>query len=111
MNFSFHTKRLQTHVLNESRLFNTVEWLVGCFGFNSYLRQYFILHLAVSLSGREKREMIEESKNVQTTPTRTSAVGPWPIIFQISKMPRHWMFTQHHPTTRPPPLQYSSPNM
>ena len=54
MNFSFHTKRLQTHVLNESRLFNTVEWLVGCFGFNSYLRQYFILHLAVSLSGREK---------------------------------------------------------
>ena len=32
-----------------------------------------------------------------------SAVGPCPTIIQISRTPRHWKFTQHHRTTRPPP--------
>ena len=44
--------------------------LVG-FGLNGPLRQYFSLYRAVSQKGREKREIIDERKNVQTTPTRT----------------------------------------
>ena len=53
---------------------------------------------------KEKRNDRRE-KNVQTTPTRTTAseVGPCPTINQISRTPRHWKFTQHHRTTRPPP--------
>ena len=57
-------------------------WLVGCLWFNGPLRQYFSLYRAVSQREGERgeREMIDESKNVQTTPTRTyckcsSAVG------------------------------------
>ena len=46
-------------------------WLVGCFGFNGPLRQYFSLYRAVSQRERDRRERIDESKNVQTTPTRT----------------------------------------
>ena len=33
-----------------------------------------------------------------------SVVGPCPTIIQISRTPRHWKFTQHHRSTRPPPL-------
>ena len=32
-----------------------------------------------------------------------SAIGPCPTIIQISRTPRHWKFTQHLRTTRPPP--------
>ena len=46
-------------------------WLVGCFGFSGPLRQYFSLYRAVSQREGERRERIDESKNVQTTPTRT----------------------------------------
>ena len=47
-------------------------WLVGCFGINGPLRQYFSLYRAVSQrEGRKKREMIDERKNVQTSPIRT----------------------------------------
>ena len=42
------------------------DWLVGCFGLNSPLRQYFSLYWAVSQREGERRE-----KNVQTTPTLT----------------------------------------
>ena len=44
-------------------------------------------------------------KNVQTTPSAptASAVGPCPTFIQISRTPRHWKFTQHHRSTRPPP--------
>ena len=45
--------------------------LVGCFGFNGPLRQYFSLYRAVSQREGERGERIVESKNVQTTPTRT----------------------------------------
>ena len=49
-----------------------VGWLVGCFGFNGPLRQYFSLYRAVSQREGERGEKrIDESKNVQTTPNRT----------------------------------------
>ena len=49
-----------------------VGWLVGCFGFNGPLRQYFRLYRAVSQREGERGEKrTDESKNVQTTPTRT----------------------------------------
>ena len=44
--------------------------------------------------GRKKREMIDERKNVRTTPSRT---------YCKRRTPRHWKFTQHHRTTRPSP--------
>ena len=37
------------------RFYEEISWLVGCFGFNGPLRQYFSLYLAVSLRG-EKEE-------------------------------------------------------
>ena len=48
-----------------------VGWLVGCIGFNGPLRQYFSLYRAVFQREGERGERIDESKNVQTTPTRT----------------------------------------
>ena len=65
-------------------------WFVGCFGFNGPFRQYFILYRAVTQKRRRKRrERIDESKNVQTTPTRTSAsaVGPCPTVIRIVGRP------------------------
>ena len=51
--------------------------LMDCFGLNGSLRQYFSLCRAVSQRGGERREMIDESENVETTPTATtvSTVG------------------------------------
>ena len=116
-------------------------WLVGCFGLNGHLRQYFSLYRAVSQRegerkekrlvswlfwalrpfetlfqsisgllperGRKKREMIDERKNVQTTPTRTYCKRHSPLLYYHPncKTPRHWTFSQHHRTTRPPPNQ------
>ena len=40
-------------------------WLVGCFGFNGPLRQYFSLYRAVSQREGERRERIDESKNAK----------------------------------------------
>ena len=50
--------------------------------------------------------MIDERKNVQTTPPAPTAgaVGPCPTLIQISRTPRQWKFTQHHRTTRRPLL-------
>ena len=45
--------------------------VVGCFGFDCLLRQYFSLYRAVSQRGRKKTERIDKRKNVQTSPTRT----------------------------------------
>ena len=47
------------------------DWLVGCFGLDGPLRQYFSLYQAVSQREGERKEMIDERKNVQTTPTCT----------------------------------------
>ena len=79
-------------------------WLVGCFGFNGPLRQYFSLYQAVSQREGERGERIDESKNVQTTPTRTYCKRnrPLPYCNQNCRTPRHWKFTQHHRTTRLP---------
>ena len=83
-------------------------WLVGCFGFNGPLRQYFSLYRAVSQREGERGERIDESKNVQTTPTRTYCKRnrPLPSCYQNYRTPRHWKFTQHHRTIRPPPARY-----
>ena len=83
-----------------------VFWLVGCFGFNGPLRQYFSLYRAVSQREGERGEKIDESKNVQTTPTRTYCKRnrPLPYCNLNCRTPRHWKFTQHHRTTRPPQI-------
>ena len=75
---------------------------VGCFGLNGPLRQYFSLYRG----GRQRRERIDESKSVQTTPTRTycKRSRPLPYCNQNCRTPRHWKFTQHHRTTQPPPI-------
>ena len=81
-------------------------WLVGCFGLNGPLKQYFSLYRAVSKREGEKEEKrIDESKNVQTTPTRTyyKRSRPLPYCNPNCRTPRHWKLTQHHRTTRPPP--------
>ena len=77
--------------------------MVGCFGLNGPLRQYFSPNLPER--GRKKRNDKRE-KNVQTTPPAPTASteGPCPTLIQISRTPRHWKFVQHHHTTRPPPV-------
>ena len=64
--------------------------LVGCFGFNGPLRQYFGLYRTVSQRERERerkrRERIDEGKNVQITPPASTAstIGPCPTVIQIA---------------------------
>ena len=69
--------------------------LVGCFVFNDPLRQYFSLYRAVSQRGRKRRERIDESKNVQTIPTRTfcKRSRPLPYCNRNCRTPWHWKFT------------------
>ena len=56
--------------------------LVGCFfGLNNPLRQYFSLYRVVSQREGERRERIDESKNVQTTPTRTYCKSSRPLPY------------------------------
>ena len=76
-------------------------WLVGWFGFNGPLRQYFSLYRAVSKGEGERRERIDESKNVQTTPPAptASAVGPCPTVIKIVGRPG----TGNLPSTIAPP--------
>ena len=61
-------------------------------------------YIGPSPKEREKmRERIDESKNVQTSPTRTycKRSRPLPYCNPNCRTPRHWKFTQHHRTTRP----------
>ena len=80
----------------------TQDWLVGwlVWGFNGPLRQYFSLYRAVSQREGERGK----EGYVQTTPTRTycKCSRPLPYCNPNSRTPRHWKFTQHHCTTRPP---------
>ena len=47
---------------------------------------------------------MREKMSKQPPPAPTaSAIGPCPTIIQTSRTPRHWQFTQHLRTTRPPP--------
>ena len=81
------------------------DWLVGCFGFNGPLRVFQSISGRLPKRGRKGIETIEESKNVQTTPTRTYCKHsrPLPYCYPNCRTPRHWKFTQHHRTTRPSP--------
>ena len=45
------------------------------------------------------------SKQPPPAPT-ASTVGPCPTLLQISRTPWHWKLTQHHRTTRPPPVLF-----
>ena len=84
--------------------------MVGCcFGFNGPLRQYFNLYQAVSQRGRKGREKIEESKNVQTNPTRTycKRSRPLPYYHQIVGRPG----TGSLPSTIAPPDHPSTNKM
>ena len=76
-----------------------VGWLVGCFGFNSPLRQYFSLYRAVSQREGERGERIDESKNVQTTPTRTYCKCNRPLLnFQCRDVLLIWIRVGQGPT-------------
>ena len=81
-------------------------WLVVCFGFSRPLRQYFSRYRAVFQRERERGERKEESKNVQTTPTRTYCMSdrPFPYYFPNCRTPRHWKFTQDHRNTHHPTI-------
>ena len=59
--------------------------------------------------GRQRTERIVESKNVQTTPTRTDCKRSRPLPYSNPncRTPRHWKFTLHHRTTRPPTISLS----
>ena len=64
--------------------------LVGCFGFNGPLRQYFSLYRAVSQREGERGEKgkfrVKMSKQPPPAPT-ASAVGPCPTVIQIVGRP------------------------
>ena len=49
---------------------------------------------------------MREKMPKQPPPAPTaSTVGPCPTSIQISRTSRHWKFTHHLHTTRPPPLE------
>ena len=79
-----------------------VGWLVWGLTALETVFQYISGHLPKR--GRERKERIDESKDVQTTPTRTycKCSRPLPYCNPNCRTPRHWKFTQHHRTTRPP---------
>ena len=64
--------------------------LVGCFGFNGPLRQYFCLYRAVSQREGERGEKaqmrVKMSKQTQPAPT-ASAVGPCPTVIKLVGRP------------------------
>ena len=76
-------------------------WLVGCFGLNGPLRQYFSLYRAVSQREGERKEVIDERKmSKQPPPAPTaSAVGPCPTGLQTVGRPG----TGSSPSTIAPP--------
>ena len=80
----------------------SVGWLVGCFGFNDPLRQYFSLYRAVSQREGERGEKgqmrVKMSKQPPPAPT-ASAVGPCPTEIQIVGRPD----TGSLPSTIAPP--------
>ena len=86
-----------------------VKFWFGCFGFNGLFTVF------QSISGRfpergKKTEKMDESKNVQSTPTGTyyKRRRPLPYYHPNCRTPRHRKFTQGHRTTRPPPIKLVS---
>ena len=57
--------------------------------------------------GERERKTTDESKNVQTTPTRTHCKRSRPLPYSNlnCRTPQHWKFIQPHRTTRPPFFQ------
>ena len=78
-----------------------VGWLVGCFGINGPLRQYFSLYRAVSQREGERGERIDESKMSKPPPSAptVSAIGPCPTVIKIVGRPG----TGSLPSTIAPP--------
>ena len=88
--------------------FHTAEqvgWLVGSFGFNGPLRQYFSLYRAVSQREGERGERIDESKNSKPPPPAptASAIGPCPTVIKIVGRPGTGSLPSTIGTTRPHP--------
>ena len=87
---------------SDYKLFFATGWLVVCFGFNSPLRQFLSISSRLPKRGRKRRERIKESKNDQTTPTRTTYCErsrPLPYCIQIVGCPG----TGSLPSTTAPP--------
>ena len=82
--------------------------LVGCYGFNGPLKQYFSLYRAVSKREGEKGEKeqmrVKMSKQPPPAPT-ASAVGPCPTVIPIVGRPGTGSLpsTITHPPPPPPP--------
>ena len=67
------------------QIYQRVIWLIGCFGFNGFQS----ISGRLPKRGRKRTERIVESKNVQTTPTRTycERSRPLPYCIQIVGRP------------------------
>ena len=64
-------------------------WLVGCFGFNGPLRQYFSLYQAVFQREGERGERTDERK-ISKPPSPApivSAIGPCPSVIKMVERP------------------------
>ena len=97
-------KHNATTVIHKIYTYTTgrVGWLVGCYGLNGPLRQYFSLYRAVSQREEERTEMgqMREKMSKQPPPAPTaSAVGPCPTVIQIVGRPG----TGSLPSTIAPP--------
>ena len=70
--------------------------VVGSFGFNGPLRQYFSLYRTVSQREGERGERIDESKMSKPPPPAptASAVGPCPTVIKIVGRPGSGMVQQ-----------------
>ena len=105
-----YSKPSYAYALNIShRARSTPSMVVGCFGLNGPLRQYFNLYRAVSQGegGKKRNDRPEKKMSKQHPPAPTvSAAGPCPTIIQISRTHRHWKFTHYHRTTRPFPTSH-----
>ena len=68
-----------------------VGWLVGCYGFNGPLRQYFSLYGPSPREGerKEKRKMKEKMSKQPPPAPSARAIDPYPTMIQISRTPRH----------------------
>ena len=82
-----------------------VGWLV-VLGLTAFETVFQSISSRLPKRGRKRRERIDESKNVQTTPTRTyyKRSRPLPYCNPNCRTPRNCKFTQLHRTTRPPPM-------
>ena len=83
--------------------------IVGCFGLNGPLRQYFSLYRAVPRREGERggkgQTRVKMSKQPRTR-TYCKRSRPLPYYHSNCRTPRHWKFTKHHRTTRPSPARY-----